>query len=83
MNEQSKNSRFKDFRGKVSKPTLNAIKDIGYKVMTDIQNEVLPKALDGADVVATAKTGSGKTLAFVIPAIELVIKLLKEHKQGI
>ncbi|CAH0723689.1 unnamed protein product, partial [Brenthis ino] len=82
MTEQPKKVKFKHLREKISKPTLNAIKNMGFKLMTDIQAEVLPKALDGDDLVATAKTGSGKTLAFLIPAIELVIKLLKEQKQG-
>ena len=82
MSEQFKNRRFKDLRGKISKPTLNSIKNMGFKELTDIQNEVLPKALDGADVVATAKTGSGKTLAFLIPAVELVTKFLKQQKLG-
>ncbi|CAG9579741.1 unnamed protein product [Danaus chrysippus] len=55
---------------------------MGFKAMTDIQAEVLPKALDGNDVVATAKTGSGKTLAFLIPVVELVSSLIKEHQKG-
>lgn len=33
----------------------------------------------GRDILASAKTGSGKTLAFLIPAIELLLKL--EWKQ--
>ncbi|XP_045449310.1 probable ATP-dependent RNA helicase pitchoune [Melitaea cinxia] len=55
---------------------------MGFKLMTDIQAAVIPKALDGADVVATAKTGSGKTLAFLIPVVELVAKLVNESSQG-
>ncbi|XP_034828828.1 probable ATP-dependent RNA helicase pitchoune [Maniola hyperantus] len=82
MEEKTKNSKFKDLKDKISKPTLSAIKNMGFKYMTDIQAEVLPKALDGDDVVATAKTGSGKTLAFLIPAVESVAKTLDESKQG-
>jgi ATP-dependent RNA helicase RhlE len=37
---------------------------------TPIQEQSLPHALDGKDVLATSQTGSGKTLAFLIPAIE-------------
>ncbi|XP_064072605.1 probable ATP-dependent RNA helicase pitchoune isoform X1 [Vanessa tameamea] len=74
MEEQSNNPKFKDFKNKISKQTLNAIKTMGFKRMTDIQTEVIPKALDGADVVATAKTGSGKTLSFLIPVVEIVAK---------
>ena len=37
--------------------------------MKPIQRQVLPLALAGRDVVATAPTGSGKTLAFLVPAL--------------
>lgn len=82
MEERSKNPKFKDFKNKISKQMYEAIKNMGFKLMTDIQAAVIPKALDGADVVATAKTGSGKTLAFLIPVVELVAKLVNETLQG-
>ncbi|CAB3235768.1 unnamed protein product [Arctia plantaginis] len=75
-------TKFKTLKDKVSSATLEAIKDMGFKKMTDIQAEVLPEALDGFDVVATAKTGSGKTLAFLIPSVEVVIKCLGKHMAG-
>jgi ATP-dependent RNA helicase RhlE len=37
---------------------------------TPIQEQSLPHALEGKDVLATSHTGSGKTLAFLIPAVE-------------
>ena len=37
---------------------------------TPIQEQSLPHALEGKDVLATSQTGSGKTLAFLIPAVE-------------
>ncbi|CAF4901246.1 unnamed protein product [Pieris macdunnoughi] len=76
MSKPNKNSKFKELN--VTKETYKAIKNVGFKYMTEIQAEVLPKALDGTDIVATAKTGSGKTLSFLIPAVELVAKLLNE-----
>ncbi|CAH2040605.1 unnamed protein product, partial [Iphiclides podalirius] len=74
--------KFKTLKGKVSKATINAIKNFGFKYMTDIQTEVIPKALDGQDIVATAKTGSGKTLAFLIPVVEAVAKRLEKLCEG-
>ncbi|KAF9418580.1 hypothetical protein HW555_004628 [Spodoptera exigua] len=75
--------KFKYLKDQVSAATLQAVKAMGFKIMTDIQAEVLPEALDGADVVATAKTGSGKTLAFLIPAVETVIKCMEKQVQGV
>ncbi len=37
--------------------------------MTDIQEQALPIALEGKDVIGQAKTGSGKTVAFSIPIV--------------
>ena len=84
MDEDRVNPRkkFKFLKEQVSSTTLEAVKEMGFKIMTDIQAEVLPAALDGLDVVATAKTGSGKTLAFLIPAVETVIKCMEKQIQG-
>lgn len=79
---EDKNPKFISLKGMVSKETLQAIKQMGFKRMTDIQSEVLPPSLDGEDIVATAKTGSGKTLAFLIPAVEIVYKNIAKEVQG-
>jgi ATP-dependent RNA helicase MSS116 len=42
--------------------------------MTVVQQQSLPVALTGVDVLAKAKTGTGKTLSFLIPAIESILK---------
>src|SRR6266542_2937925 len=47
---------------------------------TPVQAAVIPQALQGKDVLATAQTGTGKTLAFVIPIMEY---LLKQNTPGI
>lgn len=41
----------------------------GYEAPTPVQMQVLPAALAGRDVVASADTGSGKSLAFLLPVI--------------
>uniref|UniRef100_A0A2N9GBQ5 ATP-dependent RNA helicase n=1 Tax=Fagus sylvatica TaxID=28930 RepID=A0A2N9GBQ5_FAGSY len=56
----------------LSKHTSNAIKDIGFQYMTQIQARAIPPLLLGKDVLGAARTGSGKTLAFLIPAVELL-----------
>ena len=48
---------------------LDNLKAIGYQEMTAIQQQSLPLALEGKDLIAKAKTGSGKTAAFSIPML--------------
>ncbi|MBP5444603.1 MAG: DEAD/DEAH box helicase [Acholeplasmatales bacterium] len=49
-----------------------AIELLGFTTPTDIQNEAIPKALEGFDLVGEAKTGTGKTFSFAIPMIEKI-----------
>ncbi len=51
---------------------LRALDMLGYKEPTNVQQKVIPKALEGQDVIVKARTGSGKTAAFGIPLCELV-----------
>ena len=46
----------------------------GFVQPTPVQNEAIPPALAGRDVVATAQTGTGKTLAFLLPVIQSLTK---------
>ncbi|XP_053605427.1 probable ATP-dependent RNA helicase pitchoune isoform X1 [Plodia interpunctella] len=82
MEEQKIKTKFKILKNKISPFILRSLKGMAFKHMTDIQAAVLPKALQGLDVVATAKTGSGKTIAFLIPAIEQVMKCTEESIRG-
>ncbi|CAK9147846.1 unnamed protein product [Ilex paraguariensis] len=56
----------------ISEPTMNAIKDMSFQYMTQIQARAIPPLLEGKDVLGAARTGSGKTLAFLVPAVELL-----------
>ncbi|MCO6458268.1 MAG: DEAD/DEAH box helicase [Pirellulaceae bacterium] len=49
---------------------LASLEQAGYQQPTPIQAGLIPKALDGLDVVGQAQTGTGKTAAFVIPILE-------------
>lgn len=60
---------FKDLG--VSAPVVDALAARGITAPFQIQNLVLPNALDERDVLAKSPTGSGKTLAFGIPVVEL------------
>lgn len=49
---------------------LASIKKIGYKKPTSIQELVIPEAMTGKDVLASAPTGTGKTAAFLLPVAQ-------------
>uniref|UniRef100_A0A480PKE6 ATP-dependent RNA helicase n=1 Tax=Sus scrofa TaxID=9823 RepID=A0A480PKE6_PIG len=66
----------------VNENTLRAIKEMGFTNMTEIQHKSIRPLLEGRDLLAAAKTGSGKTLAFLIPAVELIVKLRFMPRNG-
>ncbi|HYC93375.1 MAG TPA: DEAD/DEAH box helicase [Thermoanaerobaculia bacterium] len=48
---------------------LRGIKELGFTRPTPIQNDAIPPALAGKDILAAAATGSGKTAAFLLPIL--------------
>jgi ATP-dependent RNA helicase DeaD len=56
----------------LSPATLRALKQVRYLTPTPIQAALIPKALDGLDVIGQARTGTGKTAAFGIPILEML-----------
>ncbi|GMR54299.1 hypothetical protein PMAYCL1PPCAC_24494 [Pristionchus mayeri] len=75
-------THFDSLEGKVSSETLGALKEMGFTKMTEIQAKSIGPLLEGKDVLASAKTGSGKTLGFLIPAIELLVKMSWKARNG-
>ena len=49
---------------------LKAITEAGYTTPTPIQEQAIPEALAGHDLMASAQTGTGKTAAFVLPSLQ-------------
>ena len=55
---------------------LDRLDALGYEFATPVQAMAIPPAVEGKDVLATARTGTGKTAAFVLP-------ILQTHKAGV
>ena len=51
---------------------LQAVEQMGFQQMTEVQSKAIPPMLKGRDVIAKAPTGTGKTCAFGIPLIQRV-----------
>lgn len=66
----------------LSPKTMQAIEEMKFETMTEIQQRGIPPLLAGRDVLGAAKTGSGKTLAFLIPAVEMLSALRFKPRNG-
>ncbi len=49
---------------------LRALEELHFSEPTPIQQQAIPPALEGRDVLASAQTGSGKSAAFGLPIIQ-------------
>jgi ATP-dependent RNA helicase DeaD len=56
----------------LSAETLASLDAKGYEAPTPVQEEAIPLALAGKDLVVQSRTGTGKTAAFGIPIVEKV-----------
>jgi len=51
-------------------PILRSLKEEGYTTPTEIQEQAIPVALQGKDLLGCAQTGTGKTAAFALPILQ-------------
>lgn len=56
----------------INENIMQAIKALGFEMMTPIQEASLPIILEGKDIIAQAPTGTGKTICFAIPSIQMI-----------
>ncbi|MFA6407340.1 MAG: DEAD/DEAH box helicase [Candidatus Paceibacterota bacterium] len=64
----------KNFSGLgISPDILGVLEKLNFKIPTPIQEQSIPIAIEGKDVMGIAQTGTGKTLAFGIPMLQRVI----------
>jgi ATP-dependent RNA helicase RhlE len=64
---QTTQNTFEQF--KLNRQLLNAIEEAGYTTPTPIQEQAIPLALAGQDILGIAQTGTGKTAAYVLPLL--------------
>ncbi len=57
---------------------LRGTRELGFTRATPIQEQAIPPALEGRDVLACAMTGSGKTAAFLLP----ILHRLMDKRRG-
>ena len=51
---------------------LEGIEALNYTTATPIQEQTIPLALQGRDVIGMAQTGTGKTAAFILPILHKI-----------
>lgn len=49
---------------------VEALKRMNFTTATDVQEQVIPIAMQGRDLIVRAKTGTGKTCAFLVPIMQ-------------
>ncbi|PQO24516.1 DEAD/DEAH box helicase [Rhodobacteraceae bacterium WD3A24] len=63
-------TKFSDL--KLDPKVLKAVEEAGYETPTPIQEQAIPHALEGRDVLGIAQTGTGKTASFTLPLITML-----------
>ena len=58
----------------LSQKVLEAVTASGYTTPTPIQEQAIPHALEGRDILGIAQTGTGKTAAFTLPMLSRLEK---------
>lgn len=50
----------------------NSLQEEGYETPTPVQQQAIPPALEGSDILGCAQTGTGKTAAFALPILNRI-----------
>lgn len=53
--------------------TAATLRHLGFTTPSPIQDQSIPSALEGKDIIGLANTGTGKTAAFLLPTIEKLL----------
>lgn len=58
---------------------LEGLDAMGFENATPIQEQAIPKIMNGQDIVACAQTGTGKTAAFLLPILHTLTEKPSEY----
>jgi superfamily II DNA/RNA helicase len=61
---------------------LRALADAGYQAPTPVQQQAVPAALAGCDLLVSSRTGSGKTAAFMLPSLHRLAEPARHEARG-
>ncbi len=61
---------------------LKALADAGYTEPTPVQQQAIPAAIEGRDLLVSSQTGSGKTAAFMLPSLHKFASAPAEAGEG-
>jgi len=61
---------------------LHAVLDAGYTHPTPIQQQAIPLAMEGRDLIGLAQTGTGKTAGFTLPIVHNLISAPITDEKG-
>lgn len=78
---QTTQNKFELF--KLNRQLLNAIEEAGYAEPTPIQEQAIPLALAGQDILGIAQTGTGKTAAYALPLLMRIKYAQGEHPRAL
>ena len=58
---------------------LEGLSYMGFESATPIQEQAIPLILKGKDLLACAQTGTGKTAAFILPVLDVLSRMDRNH----
>ena len=59
---------------------ISGIKSVGFTTPTPIQQQAIPIALEGRDLLGLAQTGTGKSAVFILPILHRLCSKAASHK---
>lgn len=78
---QTTQNLFEQF--KLNRQLLNAIEEAGYTEPTAIQEQAIPVAMAGQDILGIAQTGTGKTAAYTLPLLMRIKYAQGQHPRAL